>query len=91
MIKSLLLLTALLSGLHSALADPAKASHLGSATPKAAEAGSCFPSIGFKMPDSVPTSLDNWWCDPTTEYAFLGFSYEVTACTFPFLYFLSTY
>ncbi|KAG1724627.1 glycoside hydrolase family 17 protein [Suillus paluster] len=40
----------------------------------------CFPSAGFKMPSSIPSSTDNWWCSPDTEYAFLGFSYEVTAC-----------
>ncbi|KZP34346.1 glycoside hydrolase family 17 protein [Athelia psychrophila] len=32
------------------------------------------------MPSSPPSSLDNWWCDATDEFAFLGFSYEVTAC-----------
>ncbi|KAH7924625.1 hypothetical protein BV22DRAFT_1105363 [Leucogyrophana mollusca] len=32
------------------------------------------------MPSSPPGSLDNWWCSADTEYAFLGFSYEVTAC-----------
>lgn len=41
----------------------------------------CFPALGFKMPASVPSSLTNWWCNPAKEYAFLGFSYEVTACT----------
>ncbi|KAH9481874.1 hypothetical protein JR316_0006404 [Psilocybe cubensis] len=40
----------------------------------------CFPAIGFTMPQSVPSSLTNWWCDHSTEYAFVGFSYEVTAC-----------
>ncbi|KAJ7284400.1 B-(1-6) glucan synthase [Mycena rebaudengoi] len=40
----------------------------------------CFPALGFKMPASVPSSLTNWWCDTSTEYAFVGFSYEVTAC-----------
>ena len=40
----------------------------------------CFPAIGFKTPSNVPRSLDGWWCDPATEYAFVGFSYEVTAC-----------
>ncbi|KAI0297168.1 glycoside hydrolase superfamily [Russula brevipes] len=40
----------------------------------------CFPAIGFKTPSGVPSSTAGWWCDPTTEYAFLGFSYEVTAC-----------
>ncbi|KAH9061301.1 glycoside hydrolase family 17 protein [Lactarius vividus] len=28
----------------------------------------------------VSRSTDGWWCDPVNEYAFLGFSYEVTAC-----------
>ncbi|KIY51326.1 hypothetical protein FISHEDRAFT_64331 [Fistulina hepatica ATCC 64428] len=32
------------------------------------------------MPPEVPHSLSNWWCDPKTEYAFMGFSYEVTEC-----------
>nr|GAT52508.1 b-(1-6) glucan synthase [Mycena chlorophos] len=40
----------------------------------------CFPAIGFDMPSSVPSSLSNWWCDRSTEYAFVGFGYEVTAC-----------
>jgi hypothetical protein len=41
----------------------------------------CFPCLGFKTPSNVPSSIDGWWCSPTTEYAFLGFSYEVTSCT----------
>ncbi|KIM39249.1 glycoside hydrolase family 17 protein [Hebeloma cylindrosporum] len=32
------------------------------------------------MPGSVPSSLTNWWCNTNTEYAFMGFSYEVTDC-----------
>ncbi len=40
----------------------------------------CFPAIGFTMPDEVPSSLSSWWCDYSIEYAFMGFSYEVTAC-----------
>lgn len=32
------------------------------------------------MPDNVPDSLDGWWCDMKDEYAFLGFSYEISAC-----------
>ncbi|KAJ2934691.1 hypothetical protein H1R20_g2402, partial [Candolleomyces eurysporus] len=40
----------------------------------------CFPAVGFKMPSSVPSSLNNWWCDYSTEYAFVGFSYEISAC-----------
>lgn len=40
----------------------------------------CFPAIGFTMPAATPASLTNWWCNHNTEYAFVGFSYEVTAC-----------
>jgi len=39
-----------------------------------------FPSLGFQMPSSVPKSLDGWWTNMDDEIAFLGFSYEVTAC-----------
>ncbi|KAG8213636.1 glycoside hydrolase family 17 protein [Butyriboletus roseoflavus] len=35
------------------------------------------------MPSNIPDSLDNWWCSMDTEYAFMGFSYEVTACQSP--------
>lgn len=48
----------------------------------------CFPALGFKMPATVPSTTDNWWCDPSTEYAFLGFSYEVTACLLFFFIFI---
>lgn len=41
-----------------------------------------FPSLGFKMPDSVPSSVDGWWSDYKSEIGFLGFSYAVDACTF---------
>ena len=41
---------------------------------------SCFPALGFKMPATLPSSLDGWWCDSDTEYAFMGFSYEITQC-----------
>lgn len=40
----------------------------------------CFPALGFEMPSATPPSLDGWWCDMSDEYAFVGFSYEVTAC-----------
>ena len=43
---------------------------------------SCFPALGFEMPATVPSSLDGWWCDSSTEYAFVGFSYEITQCAF---------
>ncbi|KAF9266406.1 hypothetical protein L218DRAFT_66226 [Marasmius fiardii PR-910] len=43
-------------------------------------ATSCFPALGFKMPSSTPSSLTNWWCPMSSEYAFVGFSYEVTQC-----------
>jgi exo-beta-1,3-glucanase (GH17 family) len=42
--------------------------------------GGCFPAQGFQMPSGVPSSTDNWWCPAADEYAFVGFSYEVTAC-----------
>ena len=42
--------------------------------------GNCFPALGFQMPSQTPNHLNQWWCDDTTEYAFMGFSYEVTAC-----------
>jgi exo-beta-1,3-glucanase (GH17 family) len=34
------------------------------------------------MPLYTPSddALRSWWCDPSEEYAFVGFSYEVTAC-----------
>ncbi|RDX50087.1 glycoside hydrolase family 17 protein [Polyporus arcularius HHB13444] len=46
----------------------------------ASSASNCFPALGFQMPDEVPQDTNNWWCDASTEYAFLGFSYEVSAC-----------
>ena len=42
---------------------------------------SCFPALGFNMPNTVPKDTTGWWCDTSDEYAFVGFSYEVTACT----------
>lgn len=39
-----------------------------------------FPDLGFKMPATVPNTLDGWWANQSTEYAFMGFSYEITAC-----------
>lgn len=42
-----------------------------------------FPDLGFKMPATVPSSLDGWWANQSTEYAFMGFSYEITACQSP--------
>lgn len=40
----------------------------------------CFPALGFAMPGQVPNSLNSWWCSMDCEHAFMGFSYEVTAC-----------
>lgn len=40
----------------------------------------CFPALGFTVPENVPSLLTNWWCNTNTEYAFMGFSYEVTDC-----------
>ena len=52
----------------------------GSGSSPSASASNCFPALGFQMPDSVPQDTNNWWCDASTEHAFLGFSYEVSAC-----------
>ncbi len=56
----------------------------GQATPTTGDLGfgpSCFPALGFQMPILLPwTNAQGWWCDPSTEYAFMGFSYEVTDC-----------
>ena len=72
--RSLLLAVVALAGLvHGAATEPKL---------KAGAAASCFPSAGFQMPSEVPKSTDGWWCDPGSEYAFMGFSYEVTACAF---------
>jgi hypothetical protein len=48
-------------------------------------AANCFPALGFQMPSELPpnSELSSWWCDPADEYAFVGFSYEVTACELP--------
>ncbi|KAH9176449.1 glycoside hydrolase superfamily [Lactarius sanguifluus] len=48
--------------------------------PSSGDGTHCFPAIGFRTPSQVPGSTKGWWCDPATEYAFVGFSYEVTAC-----------
>ena len=48
--------------------------------PAALPAPFCFPALGFQKPLVLPENNTHWWCDPTTEYAFVGFSYEVTAC-----------
>ncbi|KAJ8072061.1 hypothetical protein PM082_015619 [Marasmius tenuissimus] len=45
-----------------------------------ADASNCFPAVGFKMPSKTPSSLNNWWCPMSSEYAFMGFSYEVSQC-----------
>ena len=42
----------------------------------------CFPAVGFKMPYATPTSLTNWWCNTDAEYAFVGFSYDISSCNF---------
>jgi hypothetical protein len=35
---------------------------------------SCFPALNFQMPDpkELPDDPAWWWCDPSTEYAFMG-------------------
>ncbi|KAH7101498.1 glycoside hydrolase [Auriculariales sp. MPI-PUGE-AT-0066] len=47
-----------------------------------ARAASCFPAIGFTPPQGRAPSIPayKWWCDRRTEYAFMGFSYDVNSC-----------
>ena len=42
----------------------------------------CFPAVDFKMPNATPTSLTNWWCNTDAEYAFVGFSYDISPCNY---------
>lgn len=44
--------------------------------------GACFPSLDFVKPLHLPRNNTDWWCDMSTEYAFVGFSYEVTDCEY---------
>ena len=71
-----LFLGLLLCASHPVLATPLN-SHV---EPHKPHITPCFPALDFKMPDLVPKDNTDWWCDPSTEYAFVGFSYEVTAC-----------
>lgn len=66
-----------LSLVGSSLVLPARGSEdkPGCSTPT-----SCFPALGFKMPERIPETMAGWWCDMCTEYAFVGISYEVTSC-----------
>jgi exo-beta-1,3-glucanase (GH17 family) len=63
----------------SAGADPAGALAGSNTTSTSNSTTLGFPDLGFKMPSTVPSSLDGWWTN-ASEYAFMGFSYEVTAC-----------
>lgn len=73
---TLILAAALLSCSVSAAPLTSRTCH------KPSNESSCFPSLGFSTPKDVPqmNSTESWWCDPDTEYGFLGFSYEVTSC-----------
>jgi hypothetical protein len=62
---------------------PRKISHRTCRPSRPALVRPCFPALGFQMPSEVPTDMTGWWCDPADEYAFLGFSYEVTPCKSP--------
>lgn len=78
LLTSSLFLGLLLCASHSVLATPLN-SHV---EPYRPHTTSCFPALDFKMPDFVPQDSTDWWCNPSTEYAFVGFSYEVTACEY---------
>lgn len=48
-------------------------SHSSSSSSSSQKGGSsCFPALGFKMPGDVPSFLKNWWCEPSTEQAFVS-------------------
>jgi len=66
-----------LSLVGSSLALPA---HGHEDEPDYSTSTSCFPALGFKMPERIPETTAGWWCDMNTEYAFVGISYEVTQC-----------
>ena len=66
------------SSVSHSTASAAPASTSPASSPNASS--NCFPALDFKMPSTLPNSTDGWWCDPATEYAFVGFSYEITAC-----------
>ncbi|KAK7692914.1 hypothetical protein QCA50_004552 [Cerrena zonata] len=90
MALSLLPIVLLLSGLRLAYSAPLEVDIIGNLDdnsthsillkPNPHASASCFPALGFQMPSTSPQDITNWWCDPRTEYAFLGFSYEVTEC-----------
>ncbi|EJD50771.1 glycoside hydrolase [Auricularia subglabra TFB-10046 SS5] len=53
--------------------------------PAAACSTACFPSLAFTPPKvadgAAPnTSLSSWWCSRSSEYGFMGFSYDVNGC-----------
>ena len=60
--------------------EPTRSVQLNARDEIARTSGDCFPALGFTMPPHVPTTLDGWWCPYDVEYAFVGFSYEVTEC-----------
>lgn len=71
------ILAAASCGLSLVAAAPFSTAHVDSS---AGTQSSCFPALNFQKPFEPPKDNTNWWCDPSTEYAFVGFSYEVTAC-----------
>ena len=79
-LAALTLINTTLANADASAGSLAKGAVAAGSDPSSSTSTSCFPALDFQMPDSVPSSLDNWWCDPSTEYAFMGFSYEVTAC-----------
>lgn len=82
LLQTLLALSTLFSSGQAVPAVEPSLTSLSSRASAANGTGSCFPALGFQMPTDVPDSLDNWWCDMDDEYAFLGFSYEISACLF---------
>lgn len=74
---ALLSVAGLLSFLATGFAHPLNPSRLarGDITSTTATRDySCFPALNFQAPpvDELPEDTAWWWCDPSTEYAFLG-------------------
>lgn len=77
---SLVVLSILSPLVYPHYVEPTRTAQLDTRSGMARDHRNCFPALGFTMPATVPTTLDDWWCAYDTEYAFMGFSYEVTEC-----------
>lgn len=77
--------TATVSVLKTATATAtATATSTTTAAASAATYSSCFPALDFTMPSEAPanttSNVANWWCNTNDEVAWLGFSFDLSAC-----------